>query len=44
MAFQRTRRRAKPLLPGFLTLVAALLLIGSVLGLLWLAGKALVLR
>ncbi|MBL9133498.1 MAG: hypothetical protein JNG86_19965 [Verrucomicrobiaceae bacterium] len=38
MARRRSRRINKPLLPGFWTLLAALLLLGSVFGVFWLAG------
>lgn len=41
MARRRSRRLIKPLLPGIWTLLAALLLVGSVWGVSWLGGKSL---
>lgn len=41
MARRRSRRHNKPLLPGFWTLLAALLLLGSVFGFFWLGGSSL---
>jgi hypothetical protein len=44
MARRRSRRLARPLVPGFWTLLAVALLVGGTLGLMWLGGKVLVVR
>ncbi|MBE7498497.1 MAG: hypothetical protein HS117_26460 [Verrucomicrobiaceae bacterium] len=44
MARRRSRRLTKPLLPGFWTLLAVLLLLGSVFGFFWLGGAMLTAR
>jgi hypothetical protein len=44
MARRRSRRLTKPLLPGFWSLLAALLLIAGTLGMMWVVGKATVVR
>ena len=44
MARRRSRRLARPLVPGFWTLLAVALLVGGTLGLMWLGGKLLVVR
>lgn len=40
MSRRRTRRIAKPLLPGFWTWFAVALLLLGTLGMMWMAGKA----
>jgi len=44
MARRRSRRLAKPLVPGFWTLLAVGLLVAGTLGVMWVGGKLLVLR
>ncbi len=44
MARRRSRRLSKPLLPGFWSVLVALMLIGSVAGVFWLAGRSVVVR
>lgn len=41
---RRRSRRIQPLLPGFGLVVALLLLVGSILGLVWMAGQSLVVK
>ena len=44
MARRRSRRLAKPLVPGFWTLLAVVLLVAGTLGMMWLGGKVIVVR
>lgn len=44
MARRRSRRLARPLVPGFWTLLAVGLLVAGTLGMMWLGGKLLVVR
>jgi len=44
MARRRSRRLSKPLLPGFWTWLVVAMLLAGTLGMMWLIGKATVVR